>query len=305
MLQLKPGPRASGRHGRNLKWLTLKEIRASYLKGEALIKDGWPVGYFIEKMQRALSHEQITYETSKKKHRDRWEFLHFTKEIKTVISKAEAEVVDLMIAQAGSGRLVLAGRTHPDGVEEIIPRRLWAFLHLDVENGVACGLRKGVDITFRDLRGVFWQHIPGGDPIIERIRIAETPPHAPVPSANGAEAHKIEALASPDPDQTRKEEAECSSLAPDIETPESTKKSKRRKGSATLDLHIEDWKSRVRARQEKGEPEPQNASEVRALCKIFIKKYRDKYPLSESRLRNWLGSPEGKSMLKQLKGLPE
>lgn len=295
------------RNMRNIKWLTLREIHSSYLKGEALIRDGWPVGYFLEKWKKVLSDEQLKYARSGKTRGDRFEYQIYSGGIQTLLRETKAEVVNLIVEDVESGRLVLVGRTHPDAEEEIIATRNWAFMDLDIEKGVASDVRKDINLTFRGIRGVFRRRIPARDPIVERIRIAERPLATPSAYAE-ARITVAPALPAPDPDQIRDEEADRPSLATEIEPPASTKKPKRAKGSRRLNLHIADLLNLDIAdlkRLLRRKPVPKNASVARALIKCFEKTNPTETPLSHKRLANWLGSPEGLRVLNQRYGLPE
>jgi hypothetical protein len=98
----------------------------------------------------------------------------YTQPLRDMIKQAGRVVYRNMITGAETGEWIALGKLHPDAKAEIIPRRYWAFLALDIENRVATGS----DRTYRAVCGLIARQIPKGHPILENIRIAQIIPNS-------------------------------------------------------------------------------------------------------------------------------
>lgn len=171
---------------RELRWLTPEGIYDYYLNGAAT-KDQSPAS-IIGELQRRLSFERECFESSGAKTEDISLYESYTNPLLDMIKQAERVVYRSMITGAETGEWIALGKLHPDAKAEIIPRRYWPFLSLDIENRVATGSDK----TYRAVFGLIARQIPKGHPFLEKIRIAQI-------ISNSGSAPAVEPLPAPSP----------------------------------------------------------------------------------------------------------
>lgn len=174
---------------RELRWLTPAGIYAHYLNGAAT-KDGQSPASLIGELQKRLAFERGCFESSGAKTEDLSLYESYTKPLRDMIKEAERVVYRNMITGAETGEWIALGKLHPDAKAEIIPRRYWPFLALDIENRVATGSDK----TYRAVFGLIARQIPKGHPFLEAIRVAQV-----IPDIGSAPAVELLPASSPHP----------------------------------------------------------------------------------------------------------
>ncbi|MEI8715879.1 hypothetical protein [Mesorhizobium sp. ISC11] len=99
---------------------------------------------------------------------------------RALIEAADAETLRLMLDWAARGKWFAVGRRNIEAGEEVIPGRYWPFLTLDMKNATA----KGDGLDFRALRCAFVAAVPADDPILEKLRLANSENSSPQLVAN-------------------------------------------------------------------------------------------------------------------------
>jgi hypothetical protein len=165
-----------------IKWRTIKQLYAAYLKGCEL-EDGASAADIITDCFNQLAWEQRVFEASGSNAADYRLFQDKVKPIEQRIESVRASVMKIMRDEASTGKWLAIGRQKPDLAHEPIPARDWAFLTIDIENDAALGK----DLEFRELRCATTAKIARDHPLLVSFRSTN---QMPLPEKGNATSSK-------------------------------------------------------------------------------------------------------------------
>lgn len=151
-------------------WKSPSEIFLAILQEAEKIIGGESVVDLIARCKEMLKLEDLAWSTSDQSPEDRPVYEARLAAWRSKIDEAQVGVHRLMMAQAVGGNWFAVGYRSIEAGEEVIPRRYWPFLTLDLEHATA----KGEAGEFRAVRCAFQKDVPADHPIRARVRVANS-----------------------------------------------------------------------------------------------------------------------------------
>jgi hypothetical protein len=144
-----------------IKWRTVKQLYANYLKG-CQLDDGASAADVIAACLKERANEQTRFEVLGKTAEDYALFQDAVQGIDQRVETVRKSVLQIMLDDASTGKWLAIGRRGPDLAHQLIPARYWPFLTIDIENGFATGK----DLEFRELRCAMTAGVPSAHPLL-------------------------------------------------------------------------------------------------------------------------------------------